>query len=295
MRPLNTVAAALLCMLWALHAPAVAEDDESAAARVAALGIMTFNIRTSLGRDGDNIWPNRKALVAATIRSYAPAVIGLQEALGDQIQYLAEALPEYRWLGIDRGLNGGTGLSEATPIFYRYQELIPIESGNFWLSATPDRPTPGERPSRIVTWARFHHRDSGGEVHVFNTHLSIRRGERQVASMQQIMARIDALPPDSAVIFTGDFNSPAGVSETWRAATASGALADAWSVAAQRRGPPVTWSGFAAPRDVENRIDWILIGGKLAVQSIETVVHTDGMRYPSDHFPVYAQLALTVP
>ena len=259
-----------------------------------SIGVMSFNIRTSLGRDRDNIWPNRKALVAETIDRYSPQVVGLQEALDEQIQYLDDALPEYRWLGIDRGLNGGTGLSEATPIFYRHGELSPIESGNFWLSATPAVPSRGRRPSRIVTWARFYHRESGGEVYVFNTHLTIRRGERQVAAVKQIVTRIDALPEGAATIVTGDFNSPAEVTETWRAATAGGLLTDSWTIATERRGPAVTWSGFRAPRDVENRIDWILVGGPVEVQSVETVVHTDGARYPSDHFPVYAELAVTV-
>ena len=289
-------------LAWVVCGPILADEAAlDASLHVAAastetipVSVMTFNIRTSLGRDGDNIWPNRKALVAETIRHYSPQVVGLQEALGEQVQYLDEALPAYRWLGVDRGLNGGTGLSEATPIFYRYRELSPIESGNFWLSATPTLPTPGRRPSRIVTWARFYHRESGAEVYVFNTHLTIRRGERQVASMKQIVGRINALPEGSAAIVTGDFNSRAEVAQTWREATTGGQLADAWTIASERLGPAVTWSGFRPPREVENRIDWILVGGPVAVQSVETVVYTDGQRYPSDHFPVYARLALAV-
>lgn len=111
------------------------------------IDVMTFNIRTAIGRDRDNAWPHRKPLVAETIRRFEPHVVGLQEALDEQIEYLAGALPQYRWLGIDRGLNGGTGLSEYTPIFYRHDELSPIASGNFWLSGTPDRPTP--RPTSL--------------------------------------------------------------------------------------------------------------------------------------------------
>jgi endonuclease/exonuclease/phosphatase family metal-dependent hydrolase len=301
-RRVNVWTVAAVTLAWTLCGPAAADDPiptdsavDAQAFDAVEIGVMSFNIRTSLGRDGDNIWPNRKALVADTIRQFSPHVVGLPEALNEQIQYLDEALPEYRWFGVDRGLNGGTGLSEATPIFYRYREITPIESGNFWLSATPALPSTGRRPSRIVTWARFFHRESGGEVYVFNTHLTIRRGERQVASIQQVLARIEALPADSAVIFAGDFNSVAGVSQSWRAATAGGILSDAWVLASERRGPAVTWSGFAAPRDVENRIDWILVGGPLEVESVETVVHSDGLRYPSDHFPVYARVLLSVP
>ena len=66
------------------------------------LDVMTFNIRTASGRDGDNAWPHRKELVAATIERFAPQVVGLQEALDEQIEYLDAMLPDYRWLGIDR-------------------------------------------------------------------------------------------------------------------------------------------------------------------------------------------------
>ncbi|MCY4077838.1 MAG: endonuclease/exonuclease/phosphatase family protein [Acidobacteria bacterium] len=262
----------------------------------APLGVMTFNIRTSSGNDGDNGWPHRRALVAETIARAAPDVAGLQEALDEQIRYLTAALPDYLWLGADRGLNGGTGLSEYVPIFYRRDTLIPIESGTFWLSPTAaDGPTgTGWRRnvSRIVTWARFHHRTTGRRLHVFNTHLTLRRGPRQVASAATIASRVAALPPGSTVIVTGDFNAIAEASDTWRAATAQG-LRDAWLAAAERRGPARTSSDFRPPEQAnEGRIDWILVGGPIGVRSVETVIDHEGGRYPSDHYPVVARLEL---
>ena len=256
------------------------------------LDVMTFNIRTAIGRDGDNAWPGRKALVAETIQKFVPHVVGLQEALDEQIEYLASALSDYRWLGIDRGLNGGTGLSEYTPIFYRHSELSPIESGNFWLSSTPDRPTPGRRVSRIVTWAKFHHRATDRSLYVFNTHFTLRRGQAQLDSVAMIANRLASLPEGSAVIVMGDFNSVAETSDTWRALT-SGGLEDAWVAADERVGPPLTSSGFGPPREGRvNRIDWILVGGPVGVRSAETVLHNDEGRYPSDHYPVVARLEI---
>ena len=257
------------------------------------LGVMTFNIRTSNIDDGANGWVHRKALVADTIARHAPHVLGLQEALADQIEYLSEALPEYRWLGVDRGLNGGTGLSEYTPIFYRHAELVPIESGNFWLSSTPEGPRGSGRRrnvSRIVTWAQFHHLETGLRFYVFNTHLTLRRGPRQLESVRMITSRLATLPADSAVVVTGDFNAVAEMSDTWKAATAD-RLRDAWVVAMERNGPPRTSGEFGPPADApDGRIDWILVGGPVAVRSVETVVVNDQGRYPSDHYPVLAQI-----
>ena len=253
---------------------------------------MTFNIRTSAGRDGDNVWPNRKEIVAETIRRFDPDVVGLQEALADQIEFLETALDGYRWIGVDRGLNGGTGLSEATPIFYRHGTLAPIETGTFWLSDTPDRPGRGRRAARIVTWARFHHLASGRQLLVYNTHFTLRRGPRQVRSAEQINEHIARFPEGSAVVVMGDFNAVAETSDTWRAATAGG-LRDVWVEATERSGPPLTSNGFRPPTEGwEGRIDWILVGGPVAVSAAETVVHSVDGRFPSDHYPVAARLLI---
>jgi len=261
------------------------------------LDVMTFNIRTANGRDGENAWPHRRELVAETIQRRSPHVVGLQEVVAEQIEYLEETLQDYRWLGVDRGLNGGNGPSEYTPIFYRHAELSPIESGNFWLSSTPDRPPEirdsrgrRRRVGRIVTWARFHHLPTGRRVYVFNTHFTIRPGERQLESANLIADRVAALPERSVVIVTGDFNAPAEDSETWRAATSSGLL-DAWVVADERRGPEFTLSEFGPPVDWDmGRIDWILVGGPITVRTAETILDNDAGRYPSDHYPVTARV-----
>lgn len=264
-----------------------------------SLDVMTFNIRTAAGRDGDNAWPNRKALLVETIERYAPQLVGMQEALGEQIEYLDQQLPDYRWIGIDRGLNGGVGLSEATPIFYRYAELSPIESGNFWLTDTPDTPpvprTEGRRRrggGRIVTWARFYHRATGRQMYVFNTHFTLRRGQSQLDSADLIADRVAALPAGAAAIVMGDFNSDAERSDTWRVATARG-LRDAWVAAAERVGPIATYGDFGPPDEaLTERVDWILVGGPIDVRRAETVVHNVGGRYPSDHYPVAVRLLI---
>lgn len=283
----------------AVAAVAVTGTPWPAAGQV-QLDVMTFNIRTSNIPDGDNAWQYRKELVAETIREFAPQVVGMQEAIDEQLEYLTSALPEYRWLGMDRRLNGGQGLSEYTPIFYRHAELTPIESGNFWLTETPDVP-PAPRSGtgrrrrgggRIVTWARFHHIATGRAVYVFNTHLSPRRGQGQIDAVNLILERVSELPTGSAVIVLGDFNNVAEKSDLWRLTMDHG-LADAWVVADERRGPALTRSDFGPPENAyAERIDWILVGGPISVRSAETVVYNKRGRYPSDHYPVAARLEL---
>ncbi len=256
------------------------------------LDVMTFNIRTAEGQDGDNIWPMRKALVVETVRAFDPDVLGLQEALTVQIDFLQTEMSEYRWLGVDRGLNGGVGLSEATPIFYKYKVLVPLESGTFWLADDPNPPAQLGRGSRIVTWARFLHLETHRQVYVYNTHFTIRGGPRQIQSAEQINAHIAKLPPESAVVVMGDFNALAETSETWHAATRDG-LRDAWVVAQKQEGPPLTSNGFGPPTEGrEGRIDWVLVGGPVTARRAVTVLHSVDGRWPSDHYPVAVELVI---
>lgn len=288
--------AAVLVAAIALSPTALlAQGLETTRISSVVLDVMTFNIRTAIGRDGDNSWPFRKNLVSETILDSDPDIVGLQEALAEQIAFLESEMPEYRWIGVDRGLNGGEGLSEATPIFYKYREMAPIESGTFWLSDDPNPPTERRRVSRIVTWARFHLFETRQQVYVYNTHFTLRRGQRQLQSASQINAHIADLPRGSAVLVMGDFNAVAETSETWQVATSDG-LRDAWVVAEHREGPALTANGFRAPRQGwEGRIDWLLVGGPIAVDRVETVVNSSNGRYPSDHYPVVASLLLELP
>lgn len=295
---------AVAAVVWSMvaEAPARVVRQEAEPLEGVPLDVMTFNIRTSNGRDGANAWNHRKEIVADTIDRFRPHVLGMQEVLSEQIGFLERSLPDYRWLGIDRGLNGGLGLSEYTPIFYRHAELSPLESGNFWLTSTPDTPPEvtewrgrRRRPGRIVTWARFFHRASGRELYVYNTHLTLRQGARQLESATLIASRATRRAAGRGVVVLGDFNAPAERSQTWRAFTA-GELRDAWVAARTRRGPAFTLSQFGPPIDWDvGRIDWILVGGPLGVRSAETVLHNHDGRYPSDHYPVAARIVHELP
>jgi endonuclease/exonuclease/phosphatase family metal-dependent hydrolase len=276
------------------------DDDEREEPPVPSLSldVMTFNIRTSAIDDGNDSWTHRRERVAEMIGRLGPDVIGMQEALGEQIDYLATMLPQYRWIGVDRGLNGGNGLSEATPIFYRHAEMVAIESGTFWLGNMPGRSyggrDQGRGGSRIVTWGRFYHIETGRDVWVYNTHLSPRPGQQHLDAAQRINERISTLAPGSAVVVLGDFNASAGTSETWQAAT-SGSLRDAWDAASVREGPAATFNGFQSPgseEEGEGRIDWVLIGGPIDVSAASTIDESPQGRFLSDHFPVLAKLTI---
>ena len=252
------------------------------------LPVMTFNVRYGTADDGPNSWDLRRDLVVETIRSREPHVLGLQECLKFQADFIAASLSEYDHFGVGREADGG---GERMEVFYRPDIVIPLESGSFWLSETPE--VPGSRSwksanVRMATWARFHRVGSREQFLFLNTHLDHRSEEARVEASKLLALWAKKAPKALPVIITGDFNATAEQSLPWETLTAT--LQDSWVAAAERAGPPVTWSAFRAPSAEVRRIDWILTSPGISVSFCETVTYNSDGRYPSDHFPVFARL-----
>ncbi|NUM53287.1 MAG: endonuclease/exonuclease/phosphatase family protein [Candidatus Hydrogenedentes bacterium] len=256
------------------------------------LKIMSFNVRYGTANDGPNHWDKRKGIVTGAIKAYDPDVVGTQECLDFQAEYIVDELPEYRWFGVGREINCG---GEHMAVLYKHKSLAPIESGNFWLSDTPGVVGSVSWDSacrRMVTWAKFQHLESKQSFYFLNTHLDHKSEPARQGGAKVLRDWIAALPADAPIILTGDFNSVAGNSEAYTILTAAG-LNDAWTSAVERAGPAITWSGFKAPEEGQDRrIDWILARGPIDVTRCETVTFNQKGRYPSDHFPVFGLLSI---
>lgn len=252
--------------------------------------IMTFNVRYGTANDGPNHWDKRRDILVDAIKSCDPDILGTQECLEIQAEYIAQQLPGYRWFGVGREISCG---GEHMAVFYKHDVLAPIESGNFWLSETPDVVGSISWDSacrRMVTWAKFLHLESKLSFYFFNTHLDHKSEPARQGGAKVLRERIGKVAGDTPLILTGDFNSVAGNSEAYTILTGAG-LVDSWTAAIERAGPTTTWSGFNAPeKGADRRIDWILVRGPIAIQACETVTFNRDGRYPSDHFPVFARL-----
>ncbi|MCD7099983.1 endonuclease/exonuclease/phosphatase family protein [Stenotrophomonas sp. MMGLT7] len=267
----------LLAALLLCATPAMAAD---------ALQVMSFNVRTPVDRDGDKRWEVRREAMVALLRERRPDVVGTQELVREQADYLVRHLPGYRWFGTGRS---GDDSDEHMGVLYDPARLEVIESGDFWLSDTPDTAGSiswGNIMPRMVTWALFERRSDRRRFYLFNTHLPYRDQDEpaRVRSAGLILSRLHALPAGIPVVVTGDFNTmPA--SPTHRAFTAQ--LADARESARRREGPAATFNGFGD--EARNRIDWILVRG-FRVERFATLADRPHGILPSDHFPVVAEL-----
>ncbi|WP_454259406.1 endonuclease/exonuclease/phosphatase family protein [Pseudoxanthomonas mexicana] len=252
------------------------------------LSVMSFNIRLPAESDGVDYWETRKPLAVRMLREQQPDVIGLQELVKAQADYLARELPQYAWFGRGREADGG---GEHMGVFYRKDRLKVIESGDFWLSDTPDVAgsiTWGHPHPRMVTWALFEQRSDGRRFYLFNTHLPYRDEDEaaRLKGAQAIARRLATLPDDVPVVLTGDFNT---TPDSDAHAVLAGILQDAWTTAPRVEGIDATFHGFTGKAD--RRIDWIFVRGA-QLESITSVTTRWNHRYPSDHFPLVATLRL---
>lgn len=263
------------------------------------LRVMSFNIRYGTASDGPNHWNDRKELLVSTIRNFAPDLLGTQETLAMQRDYLLKELPEYQC--ISAGRDNGDDRGEMAAIFYKKERFQESDHGHFWLSPTPDKV--GSKGwdaalPRMVTWVKLVDVKAPEmpQVLFFNTHFdhkgSIARSESAFLLKQKIGER----SRDCSTIVTGDFN--AGIRSQpyevlFGAHQNEGAiLVDTF---AAKHGSQVrqqgTFSNFIPANRSGERIDWI--GNSRDFQIIDCQIdytEKDG-RVPSDHFPVTAILS----
>lgn len=254
--------------------------------------VMSFNVRYGTADDGPNHWEKRKDILVDAIKHYDPEIVGTQECLDFQADYVVEKLSGYRWFGVGREVACD---GEHVAVLYKFQKLAPIESGNFWLSETPDivgSISWNSACRRMVTWAHFVDLETKESFYFFNTHFDHKSEPARQGGAKVLRDRIAELPEGAPVIVTGDFNSAAENSEAYTILTGAG-LTDAWKTASERVGPNGTWSAFAPSDESANRrIDWILTRGPIAASKCETVTFNQDGRYPSDHYPVFASLTI---
>ncbi len=169
--------------------------------------IISFNIRQSGADDGANSWQFRKEATPAMINTIRPDLFGLQEARLDQVMYIAENCPEYRWYGVGR--EDGKQEGECMAIFYKSAVLKLLDTCTYWLSETPNTPSLGWDAAykRTATLCYFEHKASEKKFYYANTHLDHMGIEAQKKGLQLIIDNIAKINPEEyPFILSGDFN-----------------------------------------------------------------------------------------
>jgi len=263
--------------------------------------LMTYNIKFA-SPTFKPPWEIRREMQVDMIRQYDPDIIGTQEGLKEQIDYLMDQLPEYVVVG--EGRKGGDD-DEHMAIFFKRDKFRLRELSSFQLSKTPEIIGSGpEVNPRMVTWARLAlinrpaegqsgsypqdfrgHWENTQELYVFNTHFFNGRDQRmtRVNAAELIMQRIQALErfgpwtKQRPIFLLGDFNAKPG-GQVYKTFVGDEDTTD----------PHLLKDSI----DGGSGIDWILYKGNVQVLQYENVdYNVDGV-YPSDHHPILVEFRI---
>ena len=283
--PYRTFAALLIAVL---SSAALAQSP-------APLRVVTYNIRFDNPGDGPNIWTNRREAMVKYLTQTKADLIGLQEVLPNQRDYLAGELSDFAVYSAGRD-DGEKG--EATPVLYRKDRFELVDKGSFWLSDMPDKP--GSKGwdaalPRVASWVKLRDKRAEKPLLFVNTHFDHRGPKARLESAKLLVKKIDELDGDGAdtlpVILTGDFNCTAR-QEPYKVLVAdNGAsrLLDAQHASkTAHTGGDSTSNGFRELRPGA-KIDFLFVRGLSVASHAIDDPRVEG-RFVSDHQPVRAEV-----
>jgi len=278
-----------------------AQDGNNENGNIRTINLMSYNLKFASPTFKPS-WEVRREMQVDMIRKYSPDIIGTQEGLKEQIDYLLEHLSEYVVVG--EGRKGGDD-DEHMAIFFKRDKFRLREMGSFQLSETPD--VIGSGPDvnpRMVTWVRLAiinspgegensshpmdyrgHWDNTQEFYVFNTHYFNGRKDSlaRLNASKLILERVNELnrfgewKKERPVFLMGDFNCRPG------SAPYQVFIGD------ENSDDPLL---FEDSIEGGLGIDWILHKGNVKVLYYEKVDYNIEGVYPSDHKPVFVKIAI---
>ena len=213
---------------------------------LAAIEVVSFNIRYDNPADGPNAWSHRQQTVSSYLMQSRADFIGLQEVLPSQLAELKPKLSDYKLISRTREADEGKGESAppVSPEAVADRQCPPRHdvaihpAGQAWFKELGQQPSPNLHLGQI-------REDGNGEpkaVWVMNTHFDHRGQTARLKSARLIRQKIEQRPKEMAhepVIVLGDLNTLPGTPPILTLGMAD-ALRDSASG---------TWNGW----DAENR------------------------------------------
>ena len=251
--------------------------------------IISYNIRYDNNWDIENSWKIRRNKISQILVQYSPSIIGIQEGLLNQVQYIDSSLIDYDYVGVGR--DDGKMKGEFCAIYFDTTRYVLLKNSTFWLSETPDTISVGWDAAleRICTYGLFKDRITKEEFLVFNTHFDHIGVVAREKSSELILKRINKINRQTLpVILMGDFNSIPNSSPVKEIKTE---LSDALQISLEKlQGPRGTFNGFNEDLPIEKRIDYIFTNDLKVLSYTHINDRLNNNRHISDHLPVMIKI-----
>ncbi len=251
--------------------------------------IISYNIRYDNNWDIENSWEIRRSNIIQILIKYSPSIIGIQEGLLNQIQYIDSSLINYDYVGVGR--DDGKEKGEFCAIYFDTTRYVLLKNSTFWLSETPDTISVGWDAAleRICTYGLFKDIITKKEFWVFNTHFDHMGIIAREKSSGLILKRIKKINRQSLpVILMGDFNAIPNSPPVEEILTE---LSDALQISTEKlHGPGGTFNGFNEDLPIEKRIDYIFTKNLKVLSYTHVNDRLENNRHISDHLPVMIKI-----
>ena len=247
---------------------------------------MTYNIRYATELDGENSWEHRKYKILKLLEFYEPDILGIQEGLHHQVEFLDSLLINYSYVGVAR--DDGKKIGEYAAIYFNNNLFEVHDSGTFWLSPTPDIPSYGWGANyrRICTWIKLRIKKTDQKFFVFNAHFDHESHQARIESAKLIHRKAKDLNGNRIpLLFMGDLNA---IPNSKPITFLDSVYRDARKISKIKPfGPIGTYNGFNSNHPLDRRIDYIFVDDKINVEKYAVFLNSPGNNMPSDHLPVY--------
>lgn len=254
------------------------------------LRVMSYNIRNSHAKDGDNAWDRRRQATPEMLSDIQPDVFGIQEAYQEQVDYILEQCKDYKMVGVGR--DDGMQKGEQMSIFYDANRIELLKWGTYWLSETPDVPSFGWDAAcrRTATWTLLEQKTTGRRFYFVNTHLDHKGAVARKEGLALIYNNIQKMNPEGyPMVLVGDFN----VFPDDECLKDINSMMQSARFRSRDADPKGSFNGFGEfDMDHLEKIDYIYYSGFKFSRRFKVVTSSyAGKPYISDHYPVYSDLA----
>ena len=255
------------------------------------LKVISSNIRFDDPSDEQHQWKSRKPILSECLLQFAPDLIGTQEGRQSQILELESELEP-----LDLVCSHREWIQKRMYpcFFYNPNTIEVLQSGDLWLSETPDVAGSSFSDSmfpRLCTWMLASWKQHKTLLFAINTHLDHQLAKTRQKQIEVLLQEIQKIRPlEACVLLMGDFNECPGDPVYQMVQMSPMPWRDPWIEHDKKE--EESYHNFRGKLKNGHRIDWLWADKRLKCKDIFLDKFSKNGVYPSDHFPLKTVFSL---